>query len=345
MTLRILLVLGPEGPTGVDRARDSPAGGNVAARRPASSKEQVRVATVSNGSSGAGDRLRKVAIPAFSALPAPVRHAVLHAFGRYAPWEDGFDFTAPAPREGEVVGPPDFVGIGAQKSGTTWWYDLIVAHPEVACRADIHKERHFFGRYATRAFGEADSEAYHSWFPRPESRMTGEWTPDYLHQPWVPALVAMAAPDARVLLLVRDPVERFRSGLAHHRRHAGRPSPEAHADAVVRGFYGLWLEHWLQHVSRDSILVLQYERCVADPAGQLEQTYAFLGLPPFSPSGLRTRVSASGVLAPLEPDARRRLADVFAADVHLLSTLAPDLDLDLWPWAAAAGDAAKGRVP
>jgi hypothetical protein len=297
----------------------------------------MMVPTASNGSAGAGDRLRKAAIPAFAALPAPARRAVLHAFGRYAPWEDGFDFTAPALREGEVVGPPDFVGIGAQKSGTTWWYDLIAAHPEVACRADLHKERHFFGRFATRAFAPADTEAYRSWFPRPESRLTGEWTPDYLHQPWVPALLATAAPDARLLLLVRDPVERFRSGLAHHQRHSGRLSADVYADAVVRGLYGGWLQHWLQHVSRDRILVLQYERCAKDPAGQLERTYDFLGLTPFSPPGLRTRVSASGELLALDSDARRRLEDVYASDVRLLSTLVPDLDLDLWPSAGRPG--------
>jgi hypothetical protein len=300
------------------------------------------VSTASNGSPGAGDRLRKVATPAFAVLPAPARRAVLHAFGRYAPWEDGFDFSAPALREGEVVGPPDFVGIGAQKSGTTWWYNLIAAHPEVASRTDIHKERHFFGRFATRAYQERDTVAYHSWFPRPSSRISGEWTPDYLHQPWVPALMARAAPDTRVLLLLRDPVERFRSGLAHHRRHTGRLSADVYTDAVVRGLYGRWLEHWLGCVSRDRVLVLQYERCVTDAAGQLERTYAFLGLPPFDPPGLGTRVSASGELEPLEPDARHRLADVYAADVHLLSTLVPDLDLDLWP--SVSGSSVQGKV-
>jgi hypothetical protein len=305
----------------------------------------MMVPTASNGSAGAGDRLRRAAIPAFAALPAPARRAVLHVFGRYAPWEDGFDFTAPAPREDEVVGPPDFVGIGAQKSGTTWWYDLIAAHPEVSCRADIHKERHFFGRFATRAFEPADTEAYRSWFPRPESRLTGEWTPDYLHQPWVPALLATAAPDARLLLLVRDPVERFRSGLAHHQRHTGRLTADAHADAVVRGLYGRWLEHWLEHVRRERILVLQYERCATDPAGQLERTYAFLGLSPFSPPDLRTRVSASGELLALDSDARRRLEDVYASDIRLLSTLVPDLDLDLWPSAAGGRGDMNGTVP
>ena len=296
----------------------------------------MTVATASNSSSGAGDVLRRVATPAFGALPAPARRAFLHAFGRYAPWEDGFDFSAPALAEGEVVGPPDFVGIGAQKSGTTWWHELIAAHPDVACRADIHKERHFFGRFATRPFGEADIENYHSWFPRPEARITGEWTPDYLHQAWVPPLLAQSAPDARLLLVVRDPVERFRSGLSHHRRHAGRITAEVHADAVERSLYGRHLEQWLEHVPRDRVLVLQYEQCAADPERQLEQTYRFLGLPPFSPPGLLTRVSASDELVPLDRDARRRLADVYAPDVRLLATLVPDLDLDLWPSVAGS---------
>ena len=148
----------------------------------------------SNGSAGVGDRLRKVVAPAFAALPAPLRHTVLHAFGRYAPWEDGFDFTAPAPREGEVVGPPAFVGIGAEKSGTTWWYDLIAAHPEVATAATSTRSATSSGVMPPAPSG-ADAVAYHSWFPRPQSRITGEWTPDYLHQAWVPALLAKAAPN------------------------------------------------------------------------------------------------------------------------------------------------------
>ena len=64
--------------------------------------------TASNGSAGAAERLRKVALPALAALPLPARRVVLHAFGRYAPWEDGFDFSAPALGEGEVVGSAGF---------------------------------------------------------------------------------------------------------------------------------------------------------------------------------------------------------------------------------------------
>ena len=175
--------------------------------------------------------LRRVAVPAFARLPAPARRSILHAFGKYAPWEDDFDPTPPRAAGDEVTGAPDFVGIGAQKAGTTWWYDVICAHPDVYSRRDIHKERHFFGRYAIRSFGAAECSLYHDWFPRPPGSLTGEWTPDYIHCPWVPALLAQAAPRTRLLAILRDPVERFRSGLAHQRRDRGRLTVQAYQDA------------------------------------------------------------------------------------------------------------------
>ena len=58
------------------------------------------------------------AVDWFSRLPLPVRLAVLHSLGKYAPWEEQFDFTPPSLHPGEESGPPDFVGIGVQKAGT-----------------------------------------------------------------------------------------------------------------------------------------------------------------------------------------------------------------------------------
>jgi hypothetical protein len=126
-------------------------------------------------------------------LPFSARRAILHRFGRFAPWEPGFDFTPPTLQPGELPGPPDFVGIGTQKAGTTWWYSLIASHPGVTSRADIHKERHFLSRFGSEAFSEADVDAYHCWFPRHAGEITGEWTPDYLSCPWVAPLLYRAA--------------------------------------------------------------------------------------------------------------------------------------------------------
>jgi len=50
----------------------------------------------------------------------------------------------PPPPPGFVTGPPDFVGVGAQKAGTTWWFRLIEAHPGVYHDPDQRPELHFF---------------------------------------------------------------------------------------------------------------------------------------------------------------------------------------------------------
>ena len=270
-------------------------------------------------------------MPAFAKLPPAARRSVLHAFGKYAPWEDGFNPTPPQAATDEVAGPPDFVGIGTQKAGTTWWFDAICAHPDVFFRADIHKERHFFGRYAVRPFGPADCMQYHDWFPRPPGSMTGEWTPDYIHCPWVPALLAQAAPRARLLILLRDPVERFRSGLAHQRRDRGSLTVETYRDAVARGLYHDALHQWGAYFPTEQILVLQYEQCMADPAGQLARTYRFLGLEPFVHEGIRTRVNVTADTLDLDEDVRRRLVDLYESDVRALSESLSELDLRLWP--------------
>ena len=51
-----------------------------------------------------------------------------------------------------------------------------LAHPDVYSRNDIHKERHFFDRYAVRQFGPAERSLYHDWFPRPSGSLTGEFS-------------------------------------------------------------------------------------------------------------------------------------------------------------------------
>ena len=129
----------------------------------------------------------------FLALPPNVRQAALHGLGRYAPWEARFDFSPPALGPNEEAGAPDFVGIGVQKAGTTWWYTLILSHPDVSSRSNIHKERHFFDRFGSRSFATSDISDYHGWFPRSPGTRAGEWTPDYFSYAWVPPLLHRAA--------------------------------------------------------------------------------------------------------------------------------------------------------
>ena len=281
----------------------------------------------------APDGLRKV-------LPRTVRDGVRRRVGPFAPWEAGFAHVAPVPEPGDDPGPPDFVGIGVQKAGTTWWFDLIAAHPDVARRHEVHKERHYFAPYATRAFGSEQVHAYHQWFPRRSGQKTGEWTPDYIYQPWVPPLLEQAAPEASLLVIVRDPVERFVSGLAHSNLVPGSHLGTLVVESVRRGFYASALRGWAPALHAGRVLVLQYERCVADPSAELARTYRFLGLDDrFRPEGILQASSPTRTeKVALDADARRRLVDLYAADVAELVGLVPDIDLALWPnFRAASG--------
>jgi hypothetical protein len=261
--------------------------------------------------------------------------AVSRAVGRRVRRRFGLSPRRPA---GWEVGPPDFVGVGAQRSGTTWWYRLICGHPGV--ESGLGKERHYFDRFNQRALWEDEIQAYHRLFPRPPGAVTGEWTPRYMHDFWVPAALAEAAPAAKILVMLRDPWVRFRSGLRHEsqvlrkqlsRDRAGYLKATVVDDALSRSLYAKQLRRVFDHFDRSQVLVLQYERCCQDPVGELRRTFEFLELAPESiPASINVvRASSAGAGAddPLWPAAR----ETIARDAAELGTVAPELDLDLWP--------------
>jgi hypothetical protein len=240
--------------------------------------------------------------------------------------------TPPRPGPDEETGPPDFVGIGVQKAGTTWWYELLATHPGVSTPNSVHKERHFFDRYATLPFGPPDVVRYEGWFPRRRGTLAGEWTPDYFTYPWVPRLLHLAAPQVMLLLLLRDPIERLRSGLAHQERRGARRDGTTVADAIDRGFYHRALDRWLEWFDPGQLLVLQYEQCVSDPDGQLASTFDFLGLTEYHVAETeRPARPPVGVTTPLDPDVKARLVALYDADVRALAEQVPHLDLSCWP--------------
>jgi hypothetical protein len=178
-----------------------------------------------------------------------------------------------------------------------------------------------------------DLDAYEARFARPDGMVAGEWTPDYLWNWWCAPMLRRVAPDAKLLFLVRDPIERYRSGLAHMLMYDEPIIQRTFMGAYRAGLYGLQLRRLLRSFPREQVLVLQYERCLLDPAGELARTYRFLGLDEsFQPPDLGRRVHATTVERPeLPPRFRARLARGYSRDALRLLELAPDLDLSLWP--------------
>ncbi len=184
------------------------------------------------------------------------------------------------------TGPPDFVGVGAQRSGSGWWYRFAIeSHPRVVGDRDNIKELHYFDRFWNGDVPADFAERYHTFFPRPAGAISGEWTPRYMHDHWSIRLLREAAPEARLLVILRDPVERFRSALAAWPRRTalgrGRILDQI-AVAVSRGAYAEQLSRLFDLFPREQVLVLQYERCVADPVAEMARTCRFLGLEPMS---------------------------------------------------------------
>jgi hypothetical protein len=242
----------------------------------------------------------------------------------------------PVPPEGWRTGAPDFVGVGAQRSGTTRWFDLIVAHPGVAAPPATRKELHYFDRFHSGAFTATDAARYGEYFPRPPGLLTGEWSPSYLPSPRVPAMLAAAAPEARLLVLLRDPVERYVSALQRHHRVArasGQPlNAMAPLDAFARGLYRAQLKRLLRRFARPRVLILQYERCTSDPRSELRRTYEFLGVGDagFVPA-LDAHPNRQAEKLELHRDARKALVEAYAEEVALLINEFPELDVSLWP--------------
>lgn len=257
-----------------------------------------------------------------------VRHTVRGPVRDRLRWQQS---RTPLLRGRRVDGPPDFVGIGVQRCGTSWWHGLIESHPGVASLGYGAKELHFFDQWWSGGFAAEQIERYHSNFLRGPGQLAGEWTPRYLHDPWAVPLLLQAAPQARLLVLLRDPVSRLRSGLTHARARGLPTDADGAGTAFHRGCYAAQLEPLLDMIPRTQLLVLQFERCVRETRRMLGATFDFLGLPhsavPMTPA--RNALHAPVQLAPelLRPVRERYRADT----ARLIELFGADIDAALWP--------------
>jgi Sulfotransferase domain len=259
------------------------------------------------------------------------------AGGTQVSYDGGIDTPPPPPPcpTGWRTGPPDFVGVGVQRCGSTRWFALIRTHPEVD-HANRAKELHYFDRFYAGGFTHADAVVYHQYFPRRSGNKTGEWTPLYASAPWIPRLLATAAPHAQLLVLLRDPVERYLSALELNTRVAGRRgvplSRYAPLEAFLRGLYHEQLSTLLNYFERSRVLVLQYERCTQDPRSELRRTYGFLGLndtefvPPLDAHPKRQPEKPG-----LDAGTRSAFVEAYRNDVLSLIEAFPEIDVTLWP--------------
>lgn len=190
---------------------------------------------------------------------------------------------------------PDFIVIGAKKTGTTSLYRYLDLHPEIAMARP--RELNYFIPGGARAsnFGptaDRDSEWYFSRFD-PGAYVRGESSPGYASYPLVtgiPKRMHALCPSAKLLYLVRDPVERMISEYAHiwGHRHERRTISEVFSDPnlanthyVARGRYYMQIEQFVRYFDTDRLLVVAQEHLRTDRQETLDRIFEFLGVDGF----------------------------------------------------------------
>ncbi len=177
---------------------------------------------------------------------------------------------------------PTFLGIGAPKAGTTWLYQLLDGHPDIAMSRH-RKEVHFFDHHFDR--GAAWYERFFPDDPGHSRIAVGEYTTHYLYDPAVPARVRTYPSIDRFVLIVRNPVDR---ALSHYRFRRRQDNHDLTFEQFVDrepgvlglGLYGRNLERWLAEFGAEQFLVLVFEQAVGDPQDTRRRLAEHLGVDP-----------------------------------------------------------------
>jgi hypothetical protein len=237
---------------------------------------------------------------------------------------------------------PDAMIIGAMKSGTSSLHYYLTQHPQVI--APLRKEVHYFDLNFGR--GEA---WYRANFGRAgQGGLNLDSSPYYLFHPQVPQRAHALVPDARLIVLLRDPVRRAYSHYWHERDKGREPlsfedaiaaepdrisrdherlvrgeieRSEAHQyfSYLARGRYAEQLERWLRVYPREQLLVLRFEDLAQEPLPVLYGALRFTGLPPMDAAKLEPRNTRK--YPPLDAATAERLRDDFAPHNAALEVL------------------------
>jgi hypothetical protein len=234
---------------------------------------------------------------------------------------------------------PDFFVIGAPKAGTTAVHAALARHPQLYLSPV--KEPKFFlcdGAPSERVNGPGDAHSAQEWIwqrdryealfdASPPGALRGESTAFYLYDPAAHRRMHALVPDAKLIAVVRDPIDRAYSNWMHLWSDGLEPiadfeaACDAESDRITAGWghfwhyrrlglYGEQLEHLLTLFPRDQVHVVRYRDLVDRPTQSLAAISAFLGVDapesievrgentrPFVRPGVKTNVLAPVVRA------------------------------------------------
>ncbi|XP_078081559.1 heparan sulfate glucosamine 3-O-sulfotransferase 3B1-like [Mustelus asterias] len=180
---------------------------------------------------------------------------------------------------------PQAIIIGVKKGGTRALLEFLRVHPDIRA---VGAEPHFFDRHYDKGM-----EWYKDLMPKTlDGQITMEKTPSYFVTKEVAARIYAMSKDAKLIVVVRDPVTRAISDYTQTlSKKPDIPSFESLTfknrttglidtswSAIQIGIYAKHLENWLQYFPMHQILFVSGERLISDPAGELGKVQDFLGL-------------------------------------------------------------------
>jgi len=192
---------------------------------------------------------------------------------------------------------PNFLVIGAARSGTTSLYHNLSAHPQIFM--SLKKEPQFFTSNWDKGF-----DWYTQWFTSQTTETAvGEASMTYTYPTYAataPARIAKHLPDARLIYLLRSPVERTFSHYNYYRYYSQVEKREF-ADAIAErdiylktSLYFKWIQRYLQYFPPENLLIVLFEEMVASPAEELAKIFTFLEVDStFVPSHAETKTNAT----------------------------------------------------
>jgi hypothetical protein len=247
---------------------------------------------------------------------------------------------------------PNFLIIGAARCGTSTLYTYLQSHPQIYLRPNKRPEPHFF--FKDDEYLKGIDYYLRSYFPVSGVwRAIGEASTSYIFGSAVPARIFRHLPDVRLVVMLRNPIDRafsnywhsVRSGLekldfatAIERERVRNLEIEGTGLAaimpysyVARGFYHAQLNNFLSVFKHAQLLVLIFDDFRQRPDQVLQRVYEFLRVDhDWRPSRLdvvENRSVPEG--ASMNLATRNQLAGIFKDDVTQLSRLL-GRDLTFW---------------
>jgi hypothetical protein len=218
----------------------------------------------------------------------------------------------------------NFLGIGAQKCGTTWLFETLSSHPQIAFPGG--KEVHYWDKPAGRS-----EQWYFGLFGNNEQR-NGDITPAYgFLTPTVIARIYSLAPQLRLIYLIRDPMERAWSGARMALARAEMTDEDA-TDAwfidhfkskgsLARGDYQNCIQQWRSIYPSNQLLILRLEAIRQRPVQAANRVLRHLGLEDFfKPEHTEslTKKIFEGDATPIRPSLQPVLRDIYADKIVAL---------------------------